>query len=340
MNKKYQNKKITMAHGSGGKASSDLIKDIFVDTFNNDYLATMEDQARLDMPTGQLALTTDSFVVSPLFFKGGDIGKLAITGTVNDLAMSGAKPLYLTCGLILEEGLSIDILDKIIKSMQKTAIEAGVKVVCGDTKVVEKGSADKIFINTAGVGVIDKGVEIHAYKATVGDKIIVNGFIGDHGATIMQSRTELAISADIDSDCQVLNHLVQKMLSVSSNIHSLRDATRGGVATVLNEIASDSKVCISIKEDALPIRVPTRGVCEILGLDPLYLANEGTLVCVVAEQDADQVLTAMKCTKEGENACIIGEVTTGPEGIVALKTLFGGTKIIDKLIGDQLPRIC
>ncbi|HIB31378.1 MAG TPA: hydrogenase expression/formation protein HypE [Candidatus Thioglobus sp.] len=340
MNKKYKDKKITMAHGSGGKASSDLITDIFVNTFNNDYLATMEDQARFDMPAGQLALTTDSYVVSPIFFKGGDIGKLAITGTVNDLAMSGAKPLYLTCGLILEEGFPIETLDRIIKSMQKTAEEAGVKVVCGDTKVVEKGSADQIFINTAGVGVIAEGVDIHSYSAKLGDKIIVNGYIGDHGATIMQSRAELAISADIDSDCQVLNHLVQKMLSVSDNIHSLRDATRGGVATVLNEIANDSKVMITIVEDTLPVRVPTRGVCEILGLDPLYLANEGTLVCVVAAEDADLVLKTMRQTKEGENACIIGEVTDGPEGIVALTTLFGGTKIIDKLIGDQLPRIC
>ena len=340
MNKKYKDKKITMAHGSGGKASSDLITDIFVNTFNNDILATMEDQARFDMPPGQLALTTDSFVVSPLFFNGGDIGKLAITGTVNDLAMSGAKPLYLTCGLILEEGLPISTLDKIIKSMQKTAEEAGVKIVCGDTKVVERGSADQIFINTAGVGVIPQDVEIHSYSAQAGDKIIVNGFIGDHGATIMQSRSELAISADIDSDCQVLNHLVETMLSVSNNIHSLRDATRGGVATVLNEIAKDSKVCIQIKESALPVRIPTRGVCEILGLDPLYLANEGTLVCVVSADDADIVLETMKQTKEGKNACIIGEVMAGPEGIVALNTLFGGNKILDKLIGDQLPRIC
>ena len=329
-----------MAHGSGGKASSDLIRDIFVNTFNNDYLATMEDQARLDMPAGQLALTTDSFVVSPLFFNGGDIGKLAITGTVNDLAMSGAKPLYLTCGLILEEGFPIKTLDIIIRSMQETAQEAGVKVVCGDTKVVEKGSADQIFINTAGVGVIAQGVEIHSSSACVGDKIIVNGYIGDHGATIMQSRAELAISADIDSDCQVLNHLVQKILSVSDNIHSLRDATRGGVATVLNEIANDSKVSMIITENTLPVRLPTRGVCEILGLDPLYLANEGTLVCVVAAEDADLVLETMRQTKEGKNACIIGQVTGGPEGIVALNTLFGANKIIDKLIGDQLPRIC
>ncbi len=340
MNKKYKNKKIAMAHGSGGKASSDLIKDIFVDTFNNDYLSTMEDQARFDMPAGQLALTTDSYVVSPIFFNGGDIGKLAITGTVNDLAMSGAKPLYLTCGLILEEGLPIETLDKIIKSMQKTAVEAGVKVVCGDTKVVEKGSADKIFINTAGVGIIPDGVEIHSSGARIGDKIIVNGFIGDHGATIMQSRAELAISADINSDCQVLNHLVEKMLNVSNGINAMRDATRGGVATILNEIANDSKVCITLKEDNLPIRVPTRGVCEILGLDPLYLANEGTLICVVSAEEADLVLKTMRQTEAGKDACIIGEVTDGPEGVVALETLFGGTKIIDKLVGDQLPRIC
>lgn len=340
MHKKYKNKNITMAHGSGGKASSDLIKDIFVNTFDNDYLSTMEDQARFNIPAGQIALTTDSYVVNPIFFKGGDIGKLAVTGTVNDLAMSGAKPLYLTCGLILEEGLPIETLDKIIQSMQKTAEEAGVKIVCGDTKVVEKGSADQIFINTAGVGVIDKGVEIHSYQAKIGDKIIVNGFIGDHGATIMQSRAELGISADIESDCQVLNHLVEKMLSVSNNIHAMRDATRGGVVTVLNEIAQDSKVCIRISENSMPVRVPTRGVCEILGLDPLYLANEGTLVCVIQSEDAETVLEIMRQTKAGKNACIIGEVVEGPEGVVSLNTLFGGTKIIDKLVGDQLPRIC
>ncbi len=340
MHKKYKNKNITMAHGSGGKASSDLIKDIFVNTFDNDYLSTMEDQARFNIPAGQIALTTDSYVVNPIFFKGGDIGKLAVTGTVNDLAMSGAKPLYLTCGLILEEGLPIETLDKIIQSMQKTAEEAGVKIVCGDTKVVEKGSADQIFINTAGVGVIDKGVEIHSYQAKIGDKIIVNGFIGDHGATIMQSRAELGISADIESDCQVLNHLVEKMLSVSNNIHAMRDATRGGVVTVLNEIAQDSKVCIRISENSVPVRVPTRGVCEILGLDPLYLANEGTLVCVIQSEDAEAVLAIMRQTKAGKDACIIGEVVEGPEGVVSLNTLFGGTKIIDKLVGDQLPRIC
>ncbi len=340
MHKKYKNKNITMAHGSGGKASSDLIKDIFVNTFDNDYLSTMEDQARFNIPAGQIALTTDGYVVNPIFFKGGDIGKLAVTGTVNDLAMSGAKPLYLTCGLILEEGLPIETLDKIIQSMQKTAEEAGVKIVCGDTKVVEKGSADQIFINTAGVGVIDKGVEIHSYQAKIGDKIIVNGFIGDHGATIMQSRAELGISADIESDCQVLNHLVEKMLSVSNNIHAMRDATRGGVVTVLNEIAQDSKVCICIAENSVPVRVPTRGVCEILGLDPLYLANEGTLVCVIQSEDAEAVLAIMRQTKAGKDACIIGEVVEGPEGVVSLNTLFGGTKIIDKLVGDQLPRIC
>jgi len=340
MDQKYQGKKITMAHGSGGKASSDLISDIFVATFNNDFLALLEDQARLDMPPGKVALTTDSYVVSPLFFNGGNIGKLAITGTVNDLAVSGAKPLYLTCGFILEEGFPIETLDVIVKSMQEAAEEAGVKVVCGDTKVVEKGSADQIFINTAGVGVIPDGVEIHSTAARVGDKILVNGYIGDHGATIMQSRAELAISADIDSDCQVLNHLVEKILSVSSNVRSLRDATRGGVATVLNEIAKDSKVCMILKEQELPIRVPTRGVCEILGLDPLYLANEGTLVCVVKAEDAALVLAAMRQTKEGKNACIIGEVIDGLKGVVALETLFGGNKIIDKLTGDQLPRIC
>ena len=344
MQKKYNNKKITMAHGSGGKASSDLIKDIFTAHFNNEYLNTLEDQARLPLPEGTLAFTTDSFVVDPIFFNGGNIGTLAITGTVNDLAMSGAKPLYLSCGLILEEGLPIETLDKIIQSMQATATEAGVKVVCGDTKVVEQKSADKIFISTAGIGVIPPQCNISSFNAQPGDKIIVNGHLGDHGATIMQSRAELAIKADIKSDCKPLNHLVEVMRNTTPHIHAMRDATRGGVATVLNEIATDSKLCITINDSDIPVRPATRGICELLGLDPLYLANEGTLVCAVAAEESDKLLAAMKNTEAGKDARIIGHTSkasdTLPEGMVILNTIFGGAKVLDKLTGEQLPRIC
>ena len=269
MKEKYKNKIITMAHGSGGKVAHDLIVDIFVSQFDNDLLADMEDQARFDLPEGKVVMTTDSYVVSPLFFAGGNIGKLAVTGTVNDLAMSGASPLYLSCGLVLEEGFSIATLYEIIQSMQETAQEADVRIICGDTKVVEKGSADQVFINTTGIGVISQDVDIRTTKAQAGDKIIANGYVGDHAATIMQARAELAISADIASDCQPLNHLVTTMIGTSGKIHAMRDATRGGVATVLKEIAQNSKVCISLEEEAIPVRPTTRGVCEILGLDPL-----------------------------------------------------------------------
>jgi hydrogenase expression/formation protein HypE len=342
---KFSGKTITLAHGAGGKAMRDLIDEIFVQGFNNSELAALEDQARFDLNAlaaqgNRLALTTDSYVVDPLFFPGGDIGKLAVTGTVNDLAMSGAVPLYLTCGMILEEGFAIDELIKIVASMKATADAAGVKIVTGDTKVVHKGAADKCFINTAGVGVIPEGVDISASHAQVGDKIIINGFIGDHGAAIVDARGELALESTILSDCQPLNDLVQTMLKTCPAIHCLRDATRGGVATVLNEFAQSSQVGIKLQHTAIPVRDEVRGMCEILGLDPLYLANEGKLVAVVPAEYVEAVLKVMQAHPAGLNSTVIGDVYAAPKGRVLLNTGFGGERLLDMLVGEQLPRIC
>ncbi len=336
---------ITLAHGSGGKAMRDLIENVFVSSFDNDYLNQLEDQARFnltDMGThgNRLALTTDSYVVDPLFFPGGDIGKLAVTGTVNDLAVGGAKPLYLTCGMIIEEGLAVDELRRVVLSMKAAAIDAGVAIVTGDTKVVQRGAADKLFINTAGVGVIAQDVDIRADKARPGDVIIVNGFIGDHGAAIVDARGEMALENTIESDCQTLNGLIEKMLEVCPDIHCMRDATRGGVATVLNEFAEASSVAIMLDETAIPVRQEVRGMCEILGLDPLYLANEGKLLAVVPASYAETLIAQMKQHPAGTESVIIGRVEESPAGRVILETGFGGTRIIDMLVGEQLPRIC
>ena len=336
---------ITLSHGAGGKAMHDLIEDLFVTTFDNRELDLLEDQARFDLATltargDRLALTTDSYVVDPLFFPGGDIGKLAVTGTVNDLAVGGATPLWLTCGMIIEEGLAVEELRRVVVSMKQAADEAGVRIVTGDTKVVHKGAADKLFINTAGVGVIPAGIEINARRAQPGDKVIINGFIGDHGAAIVDARGDLALENSIETDCQPLNGLVQTMLSVCPDIHCLRDATRGGLATVLNEFASDSRVALRVDEQALPVREEVRGMCEILGLDPLYLANEGKLVAVVPGDSADALLAAMQAHPAGTDSRIIGEVTATPEATVLMSTLFGGERIVDLLVGEQLPRIC
>lgn len=342
---KLAGKTINLAHGAGGKAMRELIDEVFVNGFANPELASLEDQARFDLTEliahgNRLALTTDSYVVDPLFFPGGDIGKLAVTGTVNDLAMSGAMPLYLTCGMILEEGFAIDTLIKIVASMKATADEAGVKIVTGDTKVVHRGAVDKCFINTAGVGVIPAHIQIAATQAQVGDKIIVNGFIGDHGAAIVDARGELALESSILSDCQPLNELVQTMLKVCPDIHCLRDATRGGVATVLNEFAQSSQVGIRLQQSAIPVRDEVRGMCEILGFDPLYLANEGKLVAVVPPKLADAVLAAMRAHPAGLDSAIIGEVQAAPKARVLLNTGFGGERLLDMLVADQLPRIC
>jgi hydrogenase expression/formation protein HypE len=336
---------INLAHGGGGRAMRDLIEDVFVTAFDNPALAALEDQAVFPLADlarlgDRLAFTTDSYVVDPLFFPGGDIGTLAASGTVNDLAMSGAKPMFLSCGMVIEEGLAVDVLRRVAASMQRVAIEAGVSIVTGDTKVVERGCADKLFINTAGVGVVPPGVNISARRAQAGDVVIVNGFLGDHGAAILVARQQLALQADIASDCAPLGSLVDAMLGVCKDIHCMRDATRGGVATVLNEFAVSSGVAIRIHENALPIREEVKGACEILGLDPLYLANEGKLVALVPAHAAARVVAAMHAHPAGTRAAIIGEVVAQPAGIVVLHTVFGGQRIVDMLTGEQLPRIC
>lgn len=336
---------ITLAHGSGGKAMRDLIDDIFISTFNNHTLSQLEDQAKFDLASlmqlgDKLAFTTDSYVVDPLFFPGSNIGELAINGTVNDLAVGGAKPLYLTCSIILEEGLSVETLRKVAQSMQAAAQNANVQIVTGDTKVVQRGAVDKLFINTTGIGVIRPHICISASNIKPGDAIIINGEIGNHGTAILIARGELALESDIKSDCQPLHDLVATILDVCPDIHAMRDATRGGLATVLNEFASTSNVGIRLQEESIPIREEVKGVCEILGLEPYYLANEGKLVVVVASENANKVLSAMKSHPAGKDAAIIGEVTDSSQGIVSLKTSFGAETIIDMLVGEQLPRIC
>ncbi|AFY76027.1 hydrogenase expression/formation protein HypE [Pleurocapsa sp. PCC 7327] len=342
---KVRDTNITLAHGSGGKAMRDLIDDIFVGSFDNPLLAELEDQARIGLAEllaagDRLAFTTDSYVVDPIFFPGGDIGSLAVHGTVNDLAVSGAKPFYLSCSMILEEGLPVDALRQVARSMKAAADAAGVKIVTGDTKVVHRGSADKIFINTTGIGVIRPEVSISARNLQPGDKIIVNGYLGDHGAAILIARGELALSSAIESDSQPLNSLVDAILDVCPEVRAMRDATRGGLATVLNEFALSSEVGIRLYESSMPVREEVQGICELLGLDPLYLANEGKLAVVVPGDRAQTILAAMRAHPAAGKASIIGEVIDSPPGVVLMQTLFGTERIVDMLVGDQLPRIC
>ncbi|AFZ27486.1 hydrogenase expression/formation protein HypE [Cylindrospermum stagnale PCC 7417] len=342
---KVRDSHITLAHGSGGKAMRDLIDDIFVKSFDNPILSQLEDQATFNLANllqhgDRLAFTTDSYVVDPLFFPGSDIGELAVNGTINDLAVSGAKPLYLTCSVILEEGLPVEILRRVAASMKAAAQKAGVQIVTGDTKVVHRGAADKIFINTAGIGIIPAGIAISATNIQPGDAIIVNGEIGNHGAAILIARGELALETNIESDCQPLHELVETILKACPQIHAMRDATRGGLATVLNEFAISSNIGISLDEQTIPVREEVKGICEILGLDPLYLANEGKLVIAVSAENANKVLSAMKSHPAGKHACIIGKAIPSPQGIVLLKTPFNAERIVDMLVGDQLPRIC
>jgi hydrogenase expression/formation protein HypE len=336
---------ITLAHGGGGKAMHDLIDDIFLDAFDTEGQAPLEDQARLSLSAlasfgDRLAFTTDSYVVKPLDFPGGNIGKLAICGTINDLAVGGAKPLYLSCSVIIEEGLPVETMRAIARTMAETAREAGVKVVTGDTKVVERGACDKLFINTAGVGVIRAGINLGVDKARPGDVILVNGLLGDHGAAILHARGDMSLTTAIESDCAALHGLIDTLLSAAPNTRFLRDATRGGLATVLNEIADASQVGIEIYENRTPLRSEVKGFCEILGLDPLYLANEGKVVCVVPAEDAETALATLKAHPLGKGAANIGEVTDHRPGRVVMQTVFGGRRIVDMLVGEQLPRIC
>jgi len=332
---------VTLSHGGGGKAMKDLIDDVFVSAFDNAALAPLEDQARFDLAAlaahgDRLAFTTDSFVVDPLFFPGGDIGTLAVCGTVNDLAVGGAKPLYLSCAVIIEEGVSLDLLRRVSASMARTAREAGVTIVTGDTKVVPKGACDKLFITTAG-----KGVELGVHLARSGDVVLVNGLLGDHGAAILCARGDMALDTPIESDCAPLNGLIHAILAAAPGVRFMRDATRGGIATVLNEIADASGVAIDIDEAATPLREEVKGFCEILGLDPLYLANEGKIVVICPPAEAAAALATMQAHPLGARAAMIGRVTEqGEAGRVTLQTVFGGRRIVDMLVGEQLPRIC
>ena len=317
-----------------------LIRDLFVSNFENDYLKRLDDGAILKINDLNLAFSTDSYTVDPLFFQGGNIGELAVHGTVNDLAMCGAHPLYLTCSFIIEEGLPIKILEKIVVSMKKASVNAGVKIVTGDTKVVNKGAVDKIFINTSGIGIIKEGINISGKNARTGDIVITNGTIGDHGITVLSEREGLKFETTLRSDTAPLASLVSDMMEISDNIHVLRDPTRGGLSTTLNEIAMSSEVEIEIDEEKIPIREGVRAACEILGYDPLYLANEGKLIAFVSPEDSLKVLQKMKSNKYGKESKIIGRVTQKSLGRVFLKTKIGGKRIVDMLTGEQLPRIC
>jgi hydrogenase expression/formation protein HypE len=333
------NDRILLAHGSGGKLAHELVEKSFVKALANPLLAKLDDSAVIDF-SGRLAFTTDSYVVSPIFFPGGDIGKLAVCGTVNDLAMSGARPLYLSLSFIIEEGLPQTELSQVISSVQKAAEEAGVEIVTGDTKVVHRGSADKLFINTAGVGIIPEGVNISGSNARAGDRVILSGTIGDHGIAVISRREELSFSTRLESDCAPLGGLVAEMLNASPNIHCLRDPTRGGLATSLNELAKQSKVSIRIEEEKVPVREEVLAACEMLGFDPLYVANEGKLVAIVPPEDANKVLKAMRKNRYGKDSAIIGEVGAEKPGWVVMKTVLGASRIVDMLVGDLLPRIC
>lgn len=337
---RVKEERITMSHGAGGKATQTLIEAVFLEAFRNPLLEPLEDAARLHLNGATVALTTDSYVVSPLFFPGGNIGDLAVNGTVNDLSMAGAVPLYLSSAFILEEGFPVADLARITASMQAAAQRAGVQVVTGDTKVVEKGKADGCYINTAGVGVIDHAINLGVAHAQPGDAIIVSGPIGDHGVTIMLARGELDIEADVSSDTAPLNDLVASLLAATSGVRALRDATRGGVATILNEIATAAGVGVQVCEDDIPVRAEVRGAAELLGIDPMYVACEGRLVAVVPGDSADRALAALRARELGAQAAVIGHVTAEQPGIVRLKTAFGGTRIVDLLVGDPLPRIC
>jgi hydrogenase expression/formation protein HypE len=342
--RKTQAKTVTLAHGGGGKAMRDLVEDVFVSAFFTAETGDMEDQARLSVPQhmagGRLAFTSDSFVVDPLFFPGGDIGKLAVWGTVNDLAVGGAIPKWLSASFIIEEGFAVEDLRRVAQSMRAAADRSNVAIVTGDTKVVARGGADKLFITTSGVGLIPPGVDLAARHVRKGDVALVNGYLGHHGAAILQARGEMALEGDIASDCAPLDALMQAVRDAAPGLRCARDATRGGLAAALNEIAWASATSIRIHEERLPLRGEIRGFCEILGFDPLYLANEGTLVLFVPENEARAALAAMRSVPEGRDAAIIGEAVDGTPGRVTMKTAFGGDRIVDMLVGEQLPRIC
>jgi hydrogenase expression/formation protein HypE len=336
---------VTLAHGGGGRAMRDLIDDVFISRFDNPILARRDDQARIDLVElgrhgDRLAFTTDAYVVDPLEFPGGDIGRLAVAGTVNDLAVGAARPLHLSCSVIIEEGVPVDLLRRLARSMASTAAEAGVTIVTGDTKVVGRGACDKLFITTSGVGVVRAGLDLGPYRIRAGDMVLVNGLLGDHGAAILNARGDLALSAHVESDCAPLNGLIDRLLGDCHGVRFMRDATRGGIASVLNEVAEAAGLGIELEEGAIPMRGEVRGMCELLGLDPLYLANEGKVVCIVASDIADSAIASLKSHMHGAASAVIGRVVPGPAGRVVMNTVFGGTRVVDMLVGDQLPRIC
>ena len=331
---------VDMSHGAGGRAMAQLIEELFVQAFDNEWLRQMNDQARFAVLSGRMVMSTDSHVVSPLFFPGGDIGSLSVHGTINDVVMSGARPLYLAAGFVLEEGFPLADLKRIVTSMAGAAQEAGVAVITGDTKVVERGKGDGVFITTTGVGTVPPGVDISGDRARPGDRVLVSGTLGDHGVAIMSFRENLTFATSIRSDSAALHGLVAAMLQAVPGIRCLRDPTRGGLATTLNEFAQQSGAGIRIAEAAIPVQAEVRAACELLGLDPLYVANEGKLVAVCAPQDAERLLAAMRAHPLGRDAAEIGEVIADAQQFVQMQTAFGGTRIVDWLAGEQLPRIC
>ncbi|OGA04013.1 MAG: hydrogenase expression/formation protein HypE [Betaproteobacteria bacterium RIFCSPLOWO2_02_FULL_62_17] len=336
----FRDGRVDMTHGSGGRAMAQLIEELFLEAFDNQYLRSLNDQACLAVPPGRLAMATDAHVVSPLFFPGGDIGSLSVHGTINDVAMAGARPLYLSAAFVLEEGFPLADLRRIVQSMALAARQARVPIVTGDTKVVESGKGDGVFITTTGIGVIPEGVEISGDRARPGDRILVSGTLGKHGVAVMACREGLEFASHIRSDTAALHGLVAAMIDVAPGIHVLRDPTRGGLATTLNEIARASGVGMMIEEVRLPVSGEVAAACEFLGLDPLYVANEGKLACICAPRDAERVLAAMRAHSLGAKAALIGEVTEDPNCFVQMKTTLGGRRMVDWLSGEQLPRIC
>lgn len=331
---------ILLGHGSGGKLSAELLRDIFLPAFRNPELSRLNDQATVSINGSRIAVTTDSFVVKPLFFPGGDIGSLAVHGTVNDLAMGGAQPLFLAAAFIMEEGLAMEVLRRVVNSLQRAAVDAGMQVITGDTKVVEKGKGDGLFINTTGIGLVAEGIELSADRARPGDAVLLSGPIGEHGIAILAQREGLEFESTIQSDSAALHTLTAEMLQASSEIRCMRDPTRGGLSSALNEIAGQSKVGIELEESSILVREEVKGACEMLGLDPLYVANEGKLIAIVEPRIADRVLAVMRSHSLGREARIIGGVTAKNAGLVVMRTALGTTRIVDMLAGDQLPRIC
>src|SRR5262245_10509932 len=338
--RKLLDEQITLSHGAGGKSSHDLVEALFLRQLRNPLLEPLTDSAVISDGAGRLAFTTDSFVVRPLFFPGGDIGELAVNGTVNDLAMAGARPIALSAGFIVEEGLPVAELDRVVTSMAKAAEGAGVHVATGDTKVVERGKADGLYVNTSGVGAIEHELDLGPASIQAGDRVIVSGSIGDHGMAIMIARGELALEVDLESDTAPLNGLVEALLAATDGVRCLRDPTRGGLATVLAELALSAELGITIDEASLPIRPEVTGACEILGIDPLYVANEGKLVAIVAPEAEEDALAALRAHPLGAEAAVVAEIRPEPPGLVLLQTSFGGSRVVDMLAGDPLPRIC